>query len=194
MVLVMRAVHGLAVLRMLVLAAMLSACAQARCWAQTEAQAAEHQVKAAFLYKFLGFVEWPPQSFERAESPLVIGVLGSDALADELVATVIERTVRGHPLEVRKLKRGDSLAELHVLFVGRSDSATLPGLLSPTKGRPLLTVTESDEALAQGSTINFVVVDNKVRFDVALGSAEQRSLKISSRLLAVARKVLPNPS
>ena len=180
-------------LRAIALAAMLGACAQA-CWAQAEPQAVEHQVKAAFLYKFLGFVEWPPQSFERADSPLVIGVLGSDALADELMAMVADRTVRGHPLEARKIRRGDSLAELHVLFVGRTESAALQGLLGTTKGRSLLTVTESDEALTHGSTINFVVVDNKVRFDVALGPAEQRNLKISSRLLGVARKVLPNPS
>jgi len=180
--------------RLLALAAMLSAYAQASCWAQTEPQAAEHQVKAAFLYKFLSFIEWPPQSFERPDSPLVIGVLGADALAEELVAMVAERTVRGHRLEARKIRRGDSLEELHVLFVGRPESAALPGLVSSTKGRSLLTVTESDEALAHGSAINFVVVDNKVRFDVALGPAEQRNLKISSRLLAVARKVLPNPS
>ena len=190
----MRSAHGLGMVRAIVLAALLSTWAQASCWAQTEPQAAEHQVKAAFLYKFLGFVEWPPQSFERADSPLVIGVLGADALAEELVAMVAARTAGGHPVEARKIRRGDSLAELHVLFVGRTDSAALPGLLGSTKGRSLLTVTESDEALAYGSTINFVVVDNKVRFDVALGPAEQRNLKISSRLLAVARKVLPNPS
>ena len=194
MVIVKQPTHGLGILRMIVFATMLTAYTQASCWAQTEPRAAEHQVKAAFLYKFLSFVDWPPQSFERADSPLVIGVLGADELAEELLATVNERTVRGHPLEVRKIRRGDSLAELCVLFVGRTDSAALPGLLGATKGRSLLTVTESDEALVQGSTINFVVVDNKVRFDVALGPAEQRNLKISSRLLAVARRVLPNPS
>lgn len=184
--------HGLGLARRIVLVALLGNCTLVS-WAQTEPQAPEHQVKAAFLYKFLAFVEWPSQAFERADSPLVIGVLGADAFADELVAMVADRAVRGHPLEARKIRRGDSLAEFHVLFVGRSDSAALPGLLGSAKNRPLLTVTESDEALAHGSTINFVVVDNKVRFDVALGPAEQRNLKISSRLLAVARKVLPSP-
>ena len=194
MVLVTQPAHGLARVRLIALAAVLGACMHASCWAQTESQAAEHQVKAAFLYKFLSFIEWPPQAFERPDTPLVIGVLGADALAEELAAMVSARTVGGHPVEARRIRRGDSVADLHVLFVGRTDSASLPGLLGSTKGRSLLAVTESNEALAQGSTINFVVVDNKVRFDVALGPAEQRNLKISSRLLAVARRVLPNPS
>jgi len=194
MVLVKRSVAGLAAVRLIALAAMLGACLHANCWAQAESKAAEHQVKAAFLYKFLNFIEWPPQSFERPDTPLVIGVLGADALAEELAAMVNARTAGGHPVETRKIRRGDSVAELHVLFVGRTDSAALPDLLGSAKSRSLLTVTESDDALAHGSTINFVVVDNKVRFDVALGPAEQRNLKISSRLLAVARRVLPNPS
>ena len=168
--------------------------ALAPCWAQGDQAPAEHQVKAAFLYKFLGFVEWPPQTFERSDTPLVIGVRGADALVDELVAMVSARAIGGHPVEVRRLRPGDPLEELHVLFVGRAESASLPRLLAATKGRSMLTVTETEEALSHGSTINFVVVDSKVRFDVALGAAEQHNLKISSRLLAVARKVLPNPS
>jgi uncharacterized protein DUF4154 len=158
--------------------------------AQSEVQPPEYRIKAAFLYKFGGYIEWPERAFARADSPIAIGVMGADALADELAEIVAGRNVNGRPVSVRKLRAGDSIAGLHVLFIGRSDSGRLPEILAAAKGRPLLTVTESEQALDLGSVINFVVVDDKVRFDVALVPAEQGSLKISARLLAVARKVV----
>ena len=120
--------------------------------------------------------------------------MGADALADELEQLAVGRTFAGRPVTVRKLGRGDSIAGLHILFVGRAESGRLASILAATRGRALLTVTESDNALKLGSTINFVVVDDKVHFDVAPPPPESGSLKISARLLAVARKVVSNPS
>lgn len=179
-------------LQALLLATLL--CVSTLCNAQSQMQAAEYQVKAAFLFKFLGFIDWPAAAFERADSPLVIGVLGADPLADELAAVVAERNAQGRPVVARKLRTGEPVTGLHMLFVGRPDSGRLATLLDAAKGQPLLVVTESDEAFARGSAINFVLVDNKVRFDVAPHAAELGNLKISSRLLGVARKVLPSPS
>jgi hypothetical protein len=160
--------------------------------AQTEGRAAEIQIKAAFLYKFGGFVEWPPRVFARPDSPIVIGVMGADALAEELERAVTGRTVQGRAVAVRRVRRGDPYAGLHVLFVGRSEAGRLGEILEAASGQPLLTVTDSEEGLARGSMINFVTVDDKVRFDIALPQAERGQLKISSRLLAVARKVIPS--
>jgi len=151
---------------------------------------AEAQIKAAFLYKFGGFVEWPARVFERGDSAFAIGVLGADAVASELESLVPGRTVQGRPVAVRKLKRGDPLAGLHILFVGGSESARIAEILGAAKTQPLLVVSESDDAFSQGSMINFVAVEDKVRFDVALPPAERGQLKISARLLAVARKVI----
>ena len=100
-------------------------------------------------------------------------------MADELDAVVADRTVHGRPVVVRRLRPASRLGGLHVLFVGRGESARLPDLLAAAQGQPLLIVTESDEAPARGSMINFVVVDDKVRFDVALRAAERGKLKIS---------------
>ena len=164
------------------------------CPSQADTQADEYRVKAAFLYKFGSYIEWPGGSFARMDSPLAIGVMGADTLADELMQVVSSRDVKGRSVQVRKLRPGDSIAGLHVLFIGRADSGRLAGVLAAARGRALLTVTESDNALELGSTINFVVVDGKVRFDVAPPPAESGSLKISARLLAVARKVVSKPS
>ena len=176
------------------MAALFAVCAAQVCNAQSGAEDAEYRVKAAFLYKFGGYIEWPGQVFASADSPLAIGVMGADALADELAQLVAGRSVAGRPVTVRKLRPGDSIAGLHVLFVGRAESRRLAGILAAAKSRALLTVTESDDALELGSTINFVVVDDKVRFDVAPPPAESGNLKISARLLAVARKVVAKPS
>ena len=162
------------------------------CLAQGDT-AAEYRIKAAFLYKFSGYVEWPEQSFARPDSPIVIGVAGADTLADELAQIVAGRTVNGRPLAVKKLRRQDPLTGLNVLFIGRGEAARGTELLGAARGLALLTVTEQDEERGRGM-INFVLVDDKVRFDIDLEPAEQAGIKISSRLLTVARKVSTKPS
>lgn len=163
------------------------------CLAQSDEQIAEYKVKAAFLYKFASYIEWPVQVFERPESPIVIGVAGADPLSDELAQVVSGRSIGGRPVEVRKLRRGAPLNGLHILFVGRADRGS-SDVLASAKGRPVLTVTESEDAFALGSMINFVIVDERVRFDVALREAEMANLRVSARLLRVARRVLGGPS
>jgi len=149
----------------------------------------EQRVKAAFLYQFAAYVEWPPYSFVQADSPVTIAVMGAEPLAAELSQVVAGRTVGGRALAVKRVRPGESLAGVHILFVGKAENSQLSQLAQGAKPRPILTVTESDGALAQGSMINFVLVDRRVRFEIALDSAEKSGLKLSSRLLAVAQDV-----
>jgi hypothetical protein len=158
--------------------------------AQTEARVTEVRIKAAFLYKFGEFVQWPPSAFAGSGSSFVIGIMGAEDVASELERVVPDRRVQGRPIAVRRLRRGDSLGGIHVLFVAQAESARLAEILAGARGQAILTVTESDNALSTGSMINFVPVDDKIRFDIALPPAERGQLKISSRLLAVARKVV----
>jgi hypothetical protein len=151
----------------------------------------ERQIKAAYLYKFGSYVDWPPAAFDNPASPLIIGIIGADALADELAQMVPGRTINGRSVSVRKLRPEDSLAGLNMLFIGRDSNGRLAEVLAAARGQPLLTVTESSEALAAGSMINFVIVDAKVRFEAAPKAAGQGSLSISARLLAAAYRVLP---
>jgi len=160
--------------------------------AQAELQAPEYRVKAAFVYKFGDYIEWPAEAFADANSPLVIGVVGAEPLADELARIANGRTVGGRPVTIKKLKYGEPLSGLQVIFIGRSSSEQLAAALDASKGQPALTITESEDGLRLGSVITFVVVSDKVRFDVALPAAGTSRLKISSRLLAVARTVVPS--
>lgn len=144
----------------------------------------EVQVKAAYLYKFAGFVDWPGTVFARPDGPLVIGVVGNDALAAQLEQVVAGRSVDGHRLAVRRVQRGESLAGLHVLYGAGPDGTAL---LASARGLPLLTV--SDTAEQAPGMIRFVVAEERLRFEVALGQVAPSGLKISARLLAAALRV-----
>ncbi|MGZ5817647.1 MAG: YfiR family protein [Burkholderiaceae bacterium] len=164
--------------------------------AQTSVQSAdlERQVKAAYLFKFSSYVEWPDGAFPHLDSPLVIGVIGADIVAEELEHIAAGHTVNGHPVITRKLKRGEPLTGVHILFIGRVEKAHLTEILNEVKSKPLLTVTDSEEAHALGSMINFVVTDDRLRFEVALAPVGSGGLKISARMLTAAYKVRPGAS
>jgi len=160
------------------------------CRAQAEDAAGEQKIKAAFLFKFGSFIEWPANVFPGPDAPIVIGVLGADDLADELSQVVAGRSVNGRPVQVRKLRRGTIEQPLQILFVSRSEGARAAATILAVKGQPVLVVTDSEAAFEQGAMINFVLVDDKLRFDVAPPSSERGNLRISARLLAVARKIV----
>lgn len=149
----------------------------------------ETRVKAAYLYRFAGHVEWPPAAFRDAEAPLTIAVAGADELMGELVKLKGGKPLADRTLDVRAWRGGDSLAGVQILFVGRQDTKAMQRVLDAARSLPVLVVTESEGALTLGSAINFLLVDNRVRFEVSLGQAERSGLKVSSRLLAVAQRV-----
>jgi hypothetical protein len=151
-------------------------------------QGIERRVKAAFLYKFLGYAEFPPGAFVDAASPVTIGVLGADDLAAELARIVSGRTVNNRPVIVRVLRESELGTPVHLLFIGGLDAGRV-GRMVRAAGNAMLVVTECDGGLQQGSAINFRIVDERVRFDVALEAAERNGIKLSSRLLTVANRV-----
>jgi hypothetical protein len=149
----------------------------------------EQRVKAAFLYQFASYVEWPALAFAQPDTPVTIGVMGAEQLAAELKQLSAGRTVGGRKVEVRQVRPGETLAGINILFIGSTENARLAQVVQTAKSRAMLVVTEADGALYQGSMINFVIVDRRVRFEVALDSVERSGLKLSSRLLAVAQQV-----
>jgi hypothetical protein len=147
----------------------------------------ESSVKAAYLYKFLGYVEWPETSFASSDDPQVIGVMGADAVLAELQQIVPGRRINGHALVAKDVLPGEPIEGLHVLFIGAT--ANLSKVMRGLVGRPVLVVTDSPAGLAQGSALNFVLVDHRVRFEASPAAAERSGLKLSARLLAVAEHV-----
>ena len=171
--------------------AIVSLAASALAAAQAPAAAPlERAVKAAYVYKFLAYVDWPASAFDSPDAPLVIGVLGADAIAEELRGIVASRAVGDRAVQVRRLREGDAAADVHVLVVGRGEASRLPALAKALQGHPTLIVAESPGALGSGAMINLVVAsDGRVRFEVSQDAAERSGLKLSSRMLALARTV-----
>ena len=152
----------------------------------------ERAVKAAFVYKFLAYVDWPAYAFEPPGGPLIVGVLGADDVAGELAQIASVRVVGERPVQVRRLREGESTAGVHALFVGKGEAARLPAIARASQGQPTLIVSEAPGALNAGSMINLVVaMDGRVRFEVAIDHAERAGLRLSSRMLALAQTVRP---
>lgn len=157
----------------------------------------DEEVKAAFIYHFATFVEWPTAMHDRPE--FRVAVLGAADVAAELEKFLPGRTISDRPMRVVRLDALDDLDDVDVLFVGAEHNDQLPDLAPVIEARSILLVTESPDALDNGSMINFEIVDERVRFEIALGTARKAGLDLSSRLLAAAMSVnttsaLPRPS
>jgi hypothetical protein len=152
---------------------------------------AASSLKAAFLYKFASYVEWPDAETQGA--PITIGVAAAEPFAAELAELTQGRTVAGHMITVRRVMAGDSFDGLQILFIAAAARNTERNLLATARSLPILTVTESMGGLADGSIINFKQDNDRVRFEISLYAAEQSRLKLNSRLLAVADSVHRGP-
>ncbi len=153
-----------------------------------EEQVPEHQVKAAFLLNFTKFVEWPETAFGDGHSPIAICVLGEDPFGSALDQIVEGEVVEGRRVIVRRIKEPPVAKQCQVLFVSPVIKDVSQILTSGGTG--ILTVGEgSDNFLREGGVISFVVENRHVRFDINQSAAETEGLKLSSRLLRVARSV-----
>lgn len=152
-----------------------------------EAVYQDEEVKAAFLYHFATFVQWPETS--QSDQAFSIAVIGDDDVAAELEQFLPGREIQGRPMEVRRLQSLDDLGDNAVLFIGARENFRLPELIRGIEDRPMLIVTEAPGALKDGSMINFQVIDDRVRFEISLTAAQRAGLEMSSRLLSAAMSV-----
>ncbi len=151
----------------------------------------EHAVKAAFLYNFAKFVEWPAGAFSNPREPVAFCVVGEDALGDELAQAVAGKMVQSRPVAVRRAAQPEELDGCQILFVGSSERTRFDRLLAVVGRRPVLTVGDEEVFRQAGGIINFVLRRNRVRFQIDLGAAERAGLRISARLLELAEAVQP---
>jgi hypothetical protein len=144
-------------------------------------------VKAAYLFKLPAYVGWPAQRFARAESPLTVGVLGADEVADALAALTAGRTVNGRPVVVRRLRDEDEPAGVHVLFFANVTRERAERIAEAAAAQNILTV--ADTGAAENAVIEFVTAAGKLRFEVRLDAAERNGLRLNAGLLNVAARV-----
>ncbi len=150
----------------------------------------ERQVKAAMLYKFLGYVEWSAEAFATPASSYVIAVAGAAEVATELRHLTQDRTINERPIVVQKVTSKSDLNHIHLLFIGDEYSDTLHSrLIRRAREHSMVTVTEIDRGLNLGSVINFRLIDDRIGFDISLANANAHKIKLSARLLSVASYV-----
>ena len=153
----------------------------------------EYQLRATFIYNVAKFVEWPANAFPDADSPVVIGLLGTSpgsfALDYALAVKFAGKTLNGRPVVVKRWKSPEESLRSHILFVGVSEKDRLEEILKHLQTAHVLTVSEIEEFAQRGGILRFVVAGNKVQFEINNLSARNAGLRISSTLLALASLV-----
>ena len=155
-------------------------------FARAQSTPSEYQIKSAYLYNFAKFVDWPPQIFNSPESPLTIGVLGDNVFGPDLEQVVQGKKVNGHPLVCRFATDPEQLTNAQIVFISPSEKKRVEKVLATFKDLNVLTVSQMEHFTASGGMVNFVLVDNKVRFQINDASARKSGLEISSKLLSLA--------
>lgn len=177
--------------RVLALLSLLALFAPAVDFADDAAASRERQIKAAFLYNFTKFVEWPPGSFSGPRDPIVIGVLGQSATAAVWTASLEEivarRLVNGRVFDVRRVATATEASAVHVLFVAASEVPRFDEIKAALRSSPVLTVGESPAFVSAGGEISFILEGDKVRFVIDAAPAERAGLHISAQLRKLAK-------
>lgn len=172
----------------LLLAVLLLAPFGAQAKDESMAGLSEPEVKAIHIFKFQKYADWPPQVLTPG-TPIVIGVVGAEEVAQVLQRLALKREPTRQPIRVEQLEQGDSLEDVHILFIGEDRMLELNDWLSRAEGKAILLVTDTEQGMPPGSMINFVQENGRTRFDVSLTAAERSHVKLSAALLTVAREV-----
>jgi len=151
--------------------------------------AKEYELKAAFLFHFAAFVEWPPTAFQSEDTPFIIGVLGEDSFGSALDNVVRSETRHDRPIHVARYQRGQTLRPCHILFICRSEGAYLPQTFREIQDRPILSVSDLDRFAWRGGIIGFDTGTGHVQLTINLKAARKANLAISSKLLRLAQVV-----
>lgn len=170
------------------------------CWLSSPAPQAvslnragvEYPVKLAFLYNFTKFVEWPPGSYRDPGAPLAICIVGRDPFSPDIEGDLRTRIVGRHPVEVLTLKPTDTLRVCHMVFIPATENGQADKIVRDLKGSSTLTVGETEGFAELGGIINLTVAGNNVHFEVNQLAAQRAGLKISSKLLSLAKIVTDN--
>lgn len=148
----------------------------------------EYKIKAAFLLNFVKFIEWPPGAFTSSEVPVVLGILGNDPFG-EAIEALGQKRVKGRAIKIKRLKDLGSATGCHILFVSNSEKDALNGIFQSLEDRAILTVGETELFAQKGGIINFITDKNKIRFEINITAADRVNLKISSKLLKLAKVI-----
>ncbi|MGB5063131.1 MAG: YfiR family protein [Candidatus Competibacter sp.] len=145
----------------------------------------EYAVKAAYLYNFAKFVEWPPGAFSKNDAPLVICIAGDNPFGDTLTV-ISNKTVDNHPVEVRNTSVMASFDRCHIIFISRAEQGRFKTVLAKLARLPILTVSDISGFAQFGGMIELFEAEQRIRFNININAARQANLRLSSQLLKLA--------
>ena len=148
----------------------------------------EYEIKAAYLYNFINYIEWPEDAFPAAGGTITIGIIGENPFGAALDA-LNGKQVKGRTLALKQITDSKDLGQCQIVFISSSEKQRLPELLEKLKDAKVLTVSEIDGFAERGGIINFISERNKVRFEINPDAARRLGLNISSELLKLAKLV-----
>ncbi|MGE4063034.1 MAG: YfiR family protein [Rhodospirillaceae bacterium] len=159
--------------------------------AATPDASVEYAVKAAYLYKFGEFVEWPQSAFGSQNSPATLCIVGDDPFGATLDKAVAGQRIANRSIEIKRLKTATAGSGCQVMYVAGKDAESLGKAIGTVRGESVLTITDGAAGVVPPGIINFVITNNRVRFEIDDGAAAANGLTISSKLLALATSVKP---
>lgn len=152
------------------------------------ASPSEYQVKAAFLYNFGKFVQWPANTFTNDHAPIVIGIFGNNPFHGDLERIIAGKDISGHPVNIRYVSSAPDLKGCDIVFVSTAEQENARKMIGAIQTFGILTVTEDTGNFADsGYIINFITVDDRIHFEINNAAAIKAGLTISSKLLALAK-------
>jgi hypothetical protein len=161
--------------------------------ARGSAQSKEYQVKAAFLFNFARFIDWPPSAFTNASQPFQIGILGDNPFGTALNDLVLGENLRARKVTVKLSAEPQTLADCQIIFISKSETNRAPEVISQFRSRPILTVGEIGGVGRCGTMISFYQEDRKLRFEIDPDAAEKAGIKMSSQLLRLGKLTRAEP-
>ena len=155
----------------------------------SELRPSEYEIKAAFLYNFAKFIEWPNSSTQCLQDSAIIGILGEDPFGIILEHVIGEKTIRMKKISIQRYSDIQNIRECHILFISQSERERLSAVLYQLRQRHILTVSEIDHFAEQGGMIGLYIENNRIRFRINQDAIEAANLRISSKLLKLASSV-----
>ena len=148
-----------------------------------------NRLKAAFIFQFTNFVDWPDDTFEDDSSPFVIGIVGNDAVKDILEMAVKQKLIGGRRPIVRSFSSSSDLSSCQIVFVDESEERSASDIVDRYMEQPILTISDSDDFATEGGVIRLYRESSKLRIEINIDAAERAKLKISSKLLSLGRVI-----
>lgn len=153
-------------------------------------QYSEYEIKAAYIFNFAKFISWPPEAFENDQAPFVLGIYGEDPFGDILIEVMRGRLVKGRKWVIKRSNDINDLSDCQILFVSKSKKDDLKNVFAATKGKTMLTIGDNIENFCQqGGIINFSSKEMKYGFEIKEQNARLAGIRLSSKLLVLARLI-----